>query len=130
MSSLAVLDAGSPILRCWDSHSPVKALGKNPLLLAASGGFRHSLAVAASLHSLPLSSHSFFPSGSVEATSLLIVKVKVAPHVQFFATPRNSSWSSPGQNTRGGSHSLLQGILPTQKEDIRVRDRTSHHEDK
>ena len=25
-----------------------------------------------------------------------------------------SSWSSPGQNTRVGSHSLLQGIFPTQ----------------
>ena len=44
MCSPVVLDAGNPKLRCWDSHSPVKALGKSPSLLAASGGFRHSLA--------------------------------------------------------------------------------------
>ena len=31
-------------------------------------------------------------------------------HVQLFATPRNS----PGQNAGMGSHSLCQGILPTQ----------------
>ena len=29
-------------------------------------------------------------------------------------SPPGSSWNSPGENTRVGSHSLLQGIFPTQ----------------
>ena len=37
-------------------------------------------------------------------------------HVQVFVTPWTiQSWNSPGQNTRVGSLSLLQGILPTQE---------------
>ena len=42
-------------------------------------------------------------------------------HVQVFVTPRLqptrllSPWNSPGKNTRGGRHSVLQGILPTQE---------------
>ena len=35
--------------------------------------------------------------------------------IQLFATPRlYAPWNSPGQNTRVGSLSLLQGIFPTQ----------------
>ena len=35
--------------------------------------------------------------------------------VPFFVAPWiHSPWNSPGQNSRVGSHSLLQGILPTQ----------------
>ena len=40
-------------------------------------------------------------------------------HVQLFVTPSTlqsveySPWNSPGQNTRVGSRSLLQGIVPT-----------------
>ena len=41
------------------------------------------------------------------------VKVKVAQSCLAFATPC-SPWNSPGQNTGVGSHSLLQGIFPTQ----------------
>ena len=41
-------------------------------------------------------------------------KWKSLSHFQFFATPRNSPWNSPGQNTGKGSCSLLQGIFPTQ----------------
>ena len=46
-------------------------------------------------------------------------KWKSHSHVQLFATPWTiyrlcSSWNSPRQNTRVGSHSLLQGIFPTQ----------------
>ena len=40
-------------------------------------------------------------------------KWKSLSHVQPFATPWTSSWNSPGQNTRVGSLSLLQGISPT-----------------
>ena len=35
-------------------------------------------------------------------------------HVWLFVTLWNSPWDSPGQNTRVGSLSLLQGIFPTQ----------------
>ena len=35
-------------------------------------------------------------------------------HVQLSATPWNSLWNSPGQNTGAGSLSLLEGIFPTQ----------------
>ena len=35
-------------------------------------------------------------------------------HVRLFATPRNSPWNSPGQNTGVSGLSLLQGIFPTQ----------------
>ena len=38
-------------------------------------------------------------------------KWKSLSHVSLFATP----WNSPGQNTGVGSHSLLQGIFPTQE---------------
>ena len=42
------------------------------------------------------------------------MKWKPLSHVQVFATPWTySPWNSPGQNTGVGSHSLLQGILPT-----------------
>ena len=41
-------------------------------------------------------------------------KWKFLSHVWLFATPWNSRWNSPGQNTGVGSHSLLQGIFPTQ----------------
>ena len=39
-----------------------------------------------------------------------IWKWKSLRHVQFFVSPRNS----PGQNTGVGSHSLLQGVFPSQ----------------
>ena len=42
---------------------------------------------------------------------------KSLSHVQFSVTAWTiySSWISPGQNTGVGSHSLLQGIFPTQE---------------
>ena len=46
--------------------------------------------------------------------------VFVLSHVQLFATPWTVAtrllcpWDSPGKNTGVGSHSLLQGIFPTQ----------------
>ena len=39
-------------------------------------------------------------------------KWKFLSRVWLFATPWNSPWTSPGQNTGVGSHSLLQGDLP------------------
>ena len=40
---------------------------------------------------------------------------KSLSHVQLFATHGlYTPWNSPGQNTGVGSHSLLQGIFPTQ----------------
>ena len=43
------------------------------------------------------------------------VKWKSLSCVRLFATPwANSPWNSPGQNTRVGSCSLLQGIFPSQ----------------
>ena len=44
-----------------------------------------------------------------------ILSEKSLSSVQLFVTPWNSPWKSPGQNTRVGSHSLLQGIFPTQR---------------
>ena len=43
-------------------------------------------------------------------------KVKVAQSCPTLCDPMDSysPWTSPGQNTGVGSHSLLQGILPTQ----------------
>ena len=47
------------------------------------------------------------------------VKVSLCP-VEFFVTPWAGAprllcpWNSPGKNTGVGSHSLLQGIFPTQ----------------
>ena len=35
-------------------------------------------------------------------------------HVTLFATPRTLAHQSPGKNTSGGFHALLQGIFPTQ----------------
>ena len=44
-----------------------------------------------------------------------LVKWKILCRVQLFVTPGlYSPWNSPGQNTRVGSLSLLQGIFPTQ----------------
>ena len=43
-------------------------------------------------------------------------KWKSLSHAWLFTTPWTiySPWNSPSQNTRVGSHSLLQGIFPTQ----------------
>ena len=41
-------------------------------------------------------------------------KWKSLSGVRLFETPWISPWNSPGQNTGVGSHSLLQGIFPTQ----------------
>ena len=58
-----------------------------------------------------LSSHVFQPSLFYKQE----VKVKVTQSCRLFATPWTiQSWNFPGQNTRVGSLSLLQGILPTQ----------------
>ena len=43
-----------------------------------------------------------------ESTSRSIVSDSLLPHRMY------SPWTSPGQNTGVGSHSLLQGIFPTQ----------------
>ena len=42
------------------------------------------------------------------------VKVKVAQSCPTLCNPVDSPWNSPGKNTGVGSHSLLQGIFPTQ----------------
>ena len=44
------------------------------------------------------------------------VKVKVIQSCPTLCEPMNyvNLWNSPGQNTRVGSHSLLQGIFPNQ----------------
>ena len=42
------------------------------------------------------------------------LKWKLLSRVWLFATPCNSLWNSPGQNTAVSSCSLLQGIFPTQ----------------
>ena len=44
------------------------------------------------------------------------VSVQVAQSFRLFETPRtiHRLWNSPGQNTGVDSHSLLQGIFPTQ----------------
>ena len=45
-----------------------------------------------------------------------LLQVKVAQSCLTLCDPHGlySPWNSPGQNTRAGSHSLLQGIFPTQ----------------
>ena len=43
-----------------------------------------------------------------EGESCSVVSNSLQPHVLY------SPWNSPGQNTGVGSHSLLQGIVPTQ----------------
>ena len=45
----------------------------------------------------------------LESESHSVVSYSVLPHGLY------SSWNSPGQNTRMGSCSLLQGIFPTQE---------------
>ena len=48
-------------------------------------------------------------------TAVQFSSVQLLSCVQLFATPGLlSPWNSPGQNTGGGSHSLLQGIFSTQ----------------
>ena len=41
--------------------------------------------------------------------------MKVAQSCPTLCNPMHSPWNSPGQNTEVGSHSLLQGIFPTQQ---------------
>ena len=59
-----------------------------------------------------------FPGGSdgKESACNVGVKVKVAQSCPTLCDPMDcySPWNSPGQNTRVGSLSLLQGIFPTQ----------------
>ena len=44
------------------------------------------------------------------------LKVKVAQSCLTLCNPMDySHWNSPGQNTGGGSLTLLQGIFPTQE---------------
>ena len=45
---------------------------------------------------------------------LSALKVKVAQSCPTLCDPTDCPWNSPGQNTGVGSHSLLQGIFPTQ----------------
>ena len=45
-----------------------------------------------------------------ESVSQLVVSNCLQPHGLYSLCP----WNSPGQNTGVGSHSLLQGIFPTQ----------------
>ena len=55
------------------------------------------------------------PAKSMNSDSLK-VKMKSLSHIQHFTTTWDcSSWNSPGQNTGGGSLSLLQVIFATQK---------------
>ena len=51
---------------------------------------------------------SFYCTGRDLSESRSIVSNSLPPHGLY------SSWNSPGQNTRVGSLSLLQGIFPTQ----------------
>ena len=44
----------------------------------------------------------------------VFMKVKVSRSCPTLCNSMYSSWNSPGQNTAVGSHSLLQGIFPTQ----------------
>ena len=62
-----------------------------------------------------LNSHAHF-SAPLHTQPSRKVKVKLLSCIQLFATPWNSDspWNSPGQNTRVGSCSLLQGIFLTQ----------------
>ena len=53
------------------------------------------------------------------------VKRKSLSHIRLFATPWTvwatrliCPWNSPGRNTGMGSHSLLQGVFPTQGSDL------------
>ena len=49
------------------------------------------------------------------SNSRVCVCTQLLSHVRLFATPWTPlSWNSPGKNTGVGSHSLLQGIFPTQ----------------
>ena len=65
---------------------------------------------------------SFLPTSLISAHPL---RVKVLSYVRPFATlwtiPCQAlhPWNSPGQNSGVGSHSLLQGILPTQRSEPR-----------
>ena len=60
--------------------------------------------------------NSRFWSRKEELISSWKSKWKSFSCVQLFSTPwtAHSPWNSPGQNTRVGSCSLLQGIFPTQ----------------
>ena len=49
-----------------------------------------------------------FPPGVCESESHLVLSDSLWPHRLY------SPWNSPGQNTGVDSHSLLQGIFPTQ----------------
>ena len=54
------------------------------------------------------------PKGKGDGVSHSVMSDSLRPHVlesARFLCP----WNSPGKNTRVGSHSLLQGIFPTQE---------------
>ena len=55
-----------------------------------------------------LLSHWGSPDGLCESESRSVVSNSLRPHGLY------SPWNSPGQNTGLGSHTLLQGIFPTQ----------------
>ena len=44
-----------------------------------------------------------------------VVSDSLRPYGQLLPTRLIGSWDSPGKNTAVGSHSLLQGIFPTQR---------------
>ena len=73
LCSLTALEAQRPKSRCWQGIAlPWKVLRENPSLsLPASGGPRHSLAVAASFQSLPPSSNGLFFSMCLSSLCLL-----------------------------------------------------------
>ena len=56
------------------------------------------------------------PAASQHSSTLTLTLWKSLSRVWLFATPWtiHSPWNSPGQNSRVGRHSLLQGIFPTQ----------------
>ena len=99
MCSLVVLDAGSPKLRCWDSHSPVKALGKNPSLLAASSGFRHSLACG-----------SITPFSASVFTQLFSLRL-CGGHFSSYSESESHSVVSNSLQPRGIVHGVLQARI-------------------
>ena len=79
---------------------------------------RHSLLgrkVMTNLHSMLKSRDITLPT-KVHLVKAMKVKVKVTQSCPTLWDPMDRSpWNSPGQNTGVGSHSLLQGIFPTQR---------------
>ena len=118
------------VVHSWMGLAPYKRLQRDPLLLppCEDTGRRCLLWIRkrslAKCNHLGASILDFTTSIIVRHTFLLFIWLsicgillwKLLSCIQLFATPWNSDspWNSPGQNTRVGSCSLLQGIFLTQ----------------